>query len=125
MKESQIKKKYLLKILIVQLISLLPLFFFAGDWGRWIFFWISSTMIAYIYNINLNYNFLKLLDVFCNKLITKKIFNIKMKPIYLLFIGFPMVHYQWSLFNYYMTTIFGKLSAIIFKILTKGISVYF
>jgi hypothetical protein len=125
LKESQIKKKYLLKILIVQLISLLPLFFFAGDWGRWIFFWISSTMIAYIYNINLNYNFLKLLDVFCNKLITKKIFNIKMKPIYLLFIGFPMVHYQWSLFNYYMTTIFGKLSAIIFKILTKGISVYF
>ena len=125
LKEPKIKKKYLLKILIIQFISLLPLFFFAGDWGRWTFFWISSTMIAYIYNINLNYNFLNLLDVFCNKLITKKIFNIKMQPIYLLFIGFPIVHYQWSLFNYYMTSIFGKLSAIIFKILTKGISVYF
>lgn len=126
LKEKEKENKiYVFQILILQLINLFPLFFFAGDWGRWIFFWISSTLIAYINKIKIDYIFLGNLDSFSKKMISKKIFKIRLNPIYLIFIGFPMVHYQWSFFNYYMVSIFGKISAIIYKIITKGIGVYF
>jgi len=123
--QSYENRKFFLKIILIQFVSVFPLFVFAGDWGRWIFLWLASSIIFYVSKIKIDYVFLKIIDKISDKLLKFKIFNININSLIFLMIGFPMVHYQWSIYNYFMKTVLGKISAIIYKIITKGISVYF
>ena len=44
----KINKNFLFKSLLLQFISILPLYTCAWDWGRWIFLWIASSFICFI-----------------------------------------------------------------------------
>ena len=48
-KESpQVDKNFLFKSLLLQFVSILPLYTCAWDWGRWIFLWVASSFICFI-----------------------------------------------------------------------------
>ena len=123
--KSNYKKKIFAKILIFQFISILPLFIVAGDWGRWIFFWSTSSIILYLFNFNLSHNYLNFLDLIVGKILTFKIFKVKFPYWILLLIGIPMVHYQWTLYHHFMTSPGGKFLAIVYKLYNQGLSAYF
>ena len=111
------KKINLIKILLSQLIFLFPLFYTAGDWSRWIFFWTASSLLIYleVHNYYL-YNF-RFFDSFLRKILNSKIFNFKSETWPLLFLGFPYVDYYIRIFRDYMwVTPIGKLLAGVYKL---------
>lgn len=47
-KSSTVNEQFLSQILFFQLLSIFPLFCIGWDWGRWIFFWISSSFAYFL-----------------------------------------------------------------------------
>lgn len=87
---DKLDKLKISKLLLFQLVTIFPLFIIGIDYGRWIFFWVITSFVLIIYNVNLK--FLKIVDTPINLL--NQFFEIKSKKVLLLLafiIGFPIV----------------------------------
>ena len=106
------------KILLSQLIFLLPLFYLAGDWSRWIFFWVISSLMIHLEFKNYNLYNIIIYQKFINNLLNLKIFNIVPSCWLLFFIGFPYINYFIRDFLDYMwVTPIGKIITGSYKLL--------
>jgi len=117
-KYSFSNKINLSNILLSQLIFLLPLFYIAGDWSRWIFFWIISSLMIHLEFKDYDFYNPISYQKYSNKLLNLKIFTITPSFWVLFFIGFPYVYYYMKGFlNYAWVTPIGKLLAALYKLL--------
>jgi hypothetical protein len=117
-KYSLSNKINLSKILLSQLIFLLPLFYLGGDWSRWIFFWVISSLMIHLEFKNYNLYNIIIYRKFINNLLNLKIFNFIPSCWLLFFIGFPYINYFISDFLDYMwVTPIGKIMTGSYKLL--------
>ena len=110
------EKIFLFKILLSQFIFLIPLFYFAGDWSRWFFYWTTSSLAIYLTNNNYFKFKLKLFDNFLSKFLNLKIFFIRPQTWPMFFIGFPYVNYFIRYLDIYLwVTPIGKFFTGFYK----------
>ena len=88
-------------IAIVQLVSVLPLFFAGKDFGRWMFLWISSTLLILPCCINEPIDLLERVSLSVARIIPRFVNSSKLNPLLFLFAGFPCAN--WCLSEYFQS----------------------
>jgi hypothetical protein len=88
-------------IALVQLVSVLPLFFAGKDFGRWIFLWISSSLLILPCCINEPVDLLERLSLSTAKIIPRFMNSLTLNPLLFLFVGFPCAN--WCLSEYFQS----------------------
>ncbi len=102
------KKRF---IICFQLLCILPIFLPGADYGRWLFMWISSSvlLIGYLENVNETEIFIKKINIFKIEKYLKKflpsISTYKQYYILILLIGIP--HCCWSVGRYIISNPVG------------------
>ena len=82
-------QKDLIEILIIQFISISPLFIIGCDYGRWIFYWILSSILFYINDFKLFISIINIPNIVFEKNSILKLFDQKYISWIYLFIGMP------------------------------------
>lgn len=114
-----LNKQNISNVLIIQLISIIPLFILGWDYSRWVFFWTSSSfaIILLIPEKDLSELIPSLFTKVSNKLnfILNLLLNRSYVPLFCLFIGFPA--HSWS----FISTINTNSVTIVLKFISKVI----
>ena len=103
-RNKNLNKQNLNSILLFQLLMIAPLFVFGWDFGRWIFFWINSSICIFIFDY-------KFLDFPVKNRLARKMGHISTSPIHcirylcLIFIGIPIC--CWTIESFYESSPIG------------------
>ena len=110
-------------ILLFQFLCIFPLFVVGVDWGRWIFYWTTSSVIFYLFDFNLKrVFFFSYLNKISKYIVYSKIMTCKNYWI-LLFFGVPITMHTTLLWHFTSSPI-GKLITIIMKLLGIGLKTH-
>jgi len=101
----EIEKGRFLVILLLQLLSIFPLFVIGWDYGRWIFLWTSSSCALYFLGLNWSHPFLERSTREVIHYYQMIRFPWVPQRWHLLLFGIPLC--SWSLFSYLQATPFG------------------
>jgi hypothetical protein len=110
-------------ILIFNFLCILPLYVVGHDWGRWTFYWTTSSLIFYLYKFNLKkIIFIKILNKVSHHIVYSKMMTCK-KYWILIFFGVPVMMWT-TLLGHFTSSPLGKYIAMFMKLFGFGLKNY-